>query len=273
TFTDITWTAGANPPGWFWGSGWADFDNDGWQDLYSANGWVYNQPGTELELDFLSSVVGEQDVYKTGALFDPAHFGDTSWHGWERNRHLRSQGLGPDGIVRYEEIGRATGTDLLLNSRGTAFADFWNRGVVDIAVAASTDRHALLRNTVGSRRAWLQVELVGGAGRLADGTNRDAVGARVEVRHAGSTQLREVALGDGYGSQSSLRQHFGLGVDTSSEGTGELRVDELLVTWPRSGRVERFIDVPANRIVEIVEGEGAWSEKVYRASISTAISP
>ena len=108
TFEDATWKANANPLGWFWGSGFADFDNDGWQDIYAANGWVYNDRGTEIELEFLNNVVSRQDMYKSGILFDPAHFGRTSWHGWERNRHLRSNGNGT-----FTEIGRAAGTDLI----------------------------------------------------------------------------------------------------------------------------------------------------------------
>ncbi len=261
TYEDVSWAAGANPPGWFWGSGFADFDNDGWQDVYAANGWVYNDPGTEIELDFLNNVVSRQDEYKTGAYFDPANFGNESWHGWERNRHLRSRGPDAEGRVTFEEIGRATGTDLLLNSRGIAVADFWNRGVLDVAVAASTDRHALLRNQVGGRRDWLAVELVGGAGELADGTNRDAVGARVTIRVGEQIQMREVALGDGYGSQNSLRLHFGLG------GPSEAPVvDELTVRWPRSGVVQRFHDVVANRIVELREGRQRVVEKDYSAT-------
>ncbi len=111
TFEDTTWKANANPIGWFWGSSFADFDNDGWPDIYSANGWVYNDRGTEIEMDFLNNVVSKQDVYKTGLFFDPKYFGKNSWHGWERNRHLRNNG---DGT--FTEIGRAAGTDLLLNS-------------------------------------------------------------------------------------------------------------------------------------------------------------
>ncbi|HEX4963484.1 MAG TPA: VCBS repeat-containing protein, partial [Thermoanaerobaculia bacterium] len=57
TFEDVTLKAGANPIGWFWGSGFGDFDNDGFQDIYSADGWVYNDKGTEIELDFLDNVV------------------------------------------------------------------------------------------------------------------------------------------------------------------------------------------------------------------------
>lgn len=237
TFADVSWESGANPLGWFWGSNFADFDNDGWQDIYSANGWVYNDRGTEIELEFLNNVVGRQRDYKTGIFFDPKHFGRQSWHGWERNRHLRNNG---DGTFR--EIGTPAGTDLLTNSRGTAIADFWNRGALDIAVSGSTDRHALLRNEVGPRRHWLEVELVGTR------SNRDAVGARVTIQSAGQQQMREVVLGDGYGSQSSLRLHFGL------DGAG--KIDELEVKWPASGTVQRFRNIPADRIVQITEGQG-----------------
>jgi hypothetical protein len=241
TFEDTTEAAGANPPGWFWGSSFADFDNDGWQDLYSANGWVYGEPDSEIELDFLNTVVSDMPRYKSGALFDPEEFGDRSWHGHERNRHLRNEG---DGTFR--EIGRAAGTDLLLNSRGIAVADFWNRGVLDIAVAASTDRHALLANTLDSGRHWLTVEAVGAGHALADGSNRDGVGARLTLTAGGMTQTREIVLGDGYGSQNDLRAHFGLGEATT--------VDELVVRWPRSGRVQRFTGVPIDRFLRVVEG-------------------
>ncbi len=241
TFEDVSWESGANPLGWFWGSNFADFDNDGWQDIYSANGWVYNDRGTEIELEFLNNVVGRQSDYKTGIFFDPKHFGRQSWHGWERNRHLRNNGPDASGRITFREIGTPAGTDLLTNSRGTAVADFWNRGALDIAVSASTDRHALLRNEVGPRRHWLQVELVGTR------SNRDAVGARATVRTAGQQQTREVVLGDGYGSQSSLRLHFGLG------GAG--KVDEIEVKWPASGTVQRFRNVAADHIVQVTEGQ------------------
>ena len=244
TFDDATVQAKANPPGWFWGASFADFDNDGWQDIYAADGWVFNDRDSEIELEFLNNVVSKQDVYKTGLFFDPKYFGRRSWHGWERNRYLRSNG---DGT--FYEMGRASGTDLMINSRGVAVADFWNRGVLDIAVSASTNRHALLRNEVGERRHWLGVELVGTK------SNRDAVGARVSIVVAGKPQMREIVLGDGYGSQNSLRQYFGLN-DAAA-------VDEMTVRWPRSGLTQKFQNVAANRIVQVTEGSDALVEKKY----------
>ena len=67
--------------------------------------------------------------------------------------------------------------------------------------------------------------------------------------------MREVVLGDGYGSQNSLRQHFGLG--------DAIQVDEMIVKWPRSGTVQTFKNVAANRIVEITEGVDDLKEKHY----------
>jgi hypothetical protein len=247
TFEDVTLQADANPHGWFWGAVFADFDNDGWQDLYAANGWVYNKKDTEIELDFLYNVVTNQKTYKTGLFFDPDYFGSSSWHGWERNRHLRSN---RDGT--FSEVGNAIGNDLLVNSRGVAVADFWNRGVMDIAIAASNDRHALLKNVTELDRNWLQVELVGTQ------SNRDAVGARLTLYADGAQQSREVVLGDSYGSQSSLRQHFGLNHCPQA--------DKIVVRWPASGITQIFENVRANQIIEITEGSSHLVEKRYASA-------
>lgn len=240
TFEDRTWEASVNPPGWYWGAVMADFDNDGWKDIYAANGWIYEALGTELEMDFLTSVVSEQDLFAQGALFDVDNFGDRSWHGYERNRHLRNRG---DGT--FEEIGWASGADLIRNSRGVAVADFWNRGVLDVVVTANEDRHALLRNDVGLKRNWLAIELRG-----VD-SNRDAVGARITVETNGKQQMREVSLGDGYASQSTLRQYFGLNEDR--------HVETLSVFWPKTRETTTFKNVRANQIIQIVEGEPGWT--------------
>jgi hypothetical protein len=99
------------------------------------------------------------------------------------------------------------------------------------------------------------VKLIGAAGELANGTNRDAVGARVIVRANGIQQMREVILGDSYGSQSTLHLHFGL--DQAAQA------DEMIVRWPRSGIVQRFAPVTANRYYEIKEGQDQLLEKPY----------
>jgi hypothetical protein len=109
----------------------------------------------------------------------------------------------------------------------------------------------LLRNEVGLKHNWLQVELVG------THSNRDAVGARVTLYTGGKQQSREIVLGDGYGSQNSLRLHFGLGHHQV--------VERLIVRWPASHTTQTFEHVPANQIVELSEGNDYLVTKTYRA--------
>ena len=96
-----------------------------------------------------------------------------------------------------------------------------------------------LRNDIGSTRGWLAVELRGTE------SNRDAVGATVEIESGELKQLRQVNAGSAYASQHGQRLYFGLGEHP--------RVDRLTVRWP-SGRVEEFEDLAVRQLVRIVEG-------------------
>jgi hypothetical protein len=75
-------------------------------------------------------------------------------------------------------------------------------------------------------------------------SNRNAVGARVELKAGGLTQVDEVRAGDSYISHSDWRLHFGLGAATT--------VDEITIRWP-GGAVEKLTRVKADQVVKIVE--------------------
>jgi enediyne biosynthesis protein E4 len=114
---------------------------------------------------------------------------------------------------------------------------------VDVIVNDLDGPPMLLRNeyleTSGPQAGhWLKLQLTGTK------SNRNAVGARVEVKAGGLTQLDEVRAGDSYLSHSDWRLHFGLG----KAGV----VDEIVVRWP-SGKIEKLTKVAANRVVKIVE--------------------
>lgn len=85
--------------------------------------------------------------------------------------------------------------------------------------------------------------------------NTDGIG-KLYAAHYHGTPRRDVVLGDGYGPENSLRQYFGL--------KDAAEVDELTVKRPRSGIVQRFQHVAADRIVEITEGRDALVEKHYK---------
>jgi enediyne biosynthesis protein E4 len=129
--------------------------------------------------------------------------------------------------------------------RGLATGDFDNDGAVDVLVAINDGAPVLLRNRIGRQNHWLGVRL---EGRKA---NRDAIGAIVSYR-SGDWKRRRVKVGGGsFLSAHDPRVVLGLGPRD--------RVDSLQVQWPQpSGKIEEFHNLPVDRYIHIVEGQGAW---------------
>lgn len=155
------------------GGGFFDYDNDGWLDLFIANGHVY--PGVE----------------KT----------DASAHYKQINSLFHNEGNG-----KFIETTAAAGEGFSIPhlGRGAAFLDFDNDGNVDVVVANNDDPTLLLHNS-GAGNHFINFQLVGTK------SNRDAMGARIRVRAGGISQMREISGGGSYLSQSDLRANFGLG--------------------------------------------------------------
>lgn len=150
-----------------------DIDNDGWPDIFIANGHVYPEVDSK----------GLNNTFREPKLL--------YWN--EHNGKFRdiSQSSGPAITARF-------------NSHGVAAADFDNDGAVEILVNNSHDRPSLLKNR-GDHGNWILLDLQGTK------SNRDAIGARVTVRVGKHQQTQEVRSGGGYDSQSDFRLHFGLG--------------------------------------------------------------
>ena len=87
---------------------------------------------------------------------------------------------------------------------------------------------------------WIELKLIGTK------SNRDGIGARVQLQAGELTQIRELDGGNGYAGESSRRIHFGIGAST--------KIDHLQIRWP-SGRVDQ-VEVPINRLTYIQEGLG-----------------
>ena len=176
-FTDVSYEAGiatAALPYLGWGTGFADFDNDGRLDLFVANGHVYP----------------EVDRHGLGTKY------------LQRNQLFRNTGKG-----RFRDATNEAGPGLLIekSSRGAAFADFDNDGDVDVLVINMNDRPTLLRNDTDSGNAWIGLELAGKP------PNRGAIGARVFLEEGSASPSAEVRAGGSYLSHNDLRVHFGLG--------------------------------------------------------------
>jgi enediyne biosynthesis protein E4 len=157
-----------------WGGGFFDFDNDGWRDLFIANGHVYPEP----------------EARGLGGSY--------------RQQNLLYLNLGNGTFDDVSHISGA-GLELKRSGRGVAFGDIDSDGDLEIVVNNQNDLPTLLRNDGGNGRAFLQVKLSGTR------SNRDGIGARVSVRSGQRNQIDEVRSGGSYLSQSDLSLHFGLG--------------------------------------------------------------
>ena len=176
-FEDVAMPSGLGQPSLpfvGWGTTFFDMDNDGWLDLFVANGHVYPQ---------MDNVKGSA-AYAQPMLL-------------HRNR----------GDGTFEEVSKAAGlADMPLKSRrGAAFGDIFNTGNVDVVVLNVGAPPTLLWNTNQDANHRVSFQLVGTK------SNRAAIGTRVTIRAAGVTQFDEVRGGGSYLSQNDLRLHFGLG--------------------------------------------------------------
>lgn len=176
-FTDVTFPAGLGSTSMAylgWGTSFVDLDNDGFLDLFIANGHVYPEIDTfEIE----SRYHEPRQVYR--------NLGDG------RFQELTSEIAGP--LVENK------------SSRGAAFADYDNDGDIDVLVVNMNEPPSLLRNDTASGHHWIGLRLAGTK------SNRDGIGARVTLSAGGMRQTREVRSGGSYLSHNDFRLHFGLG--------------------------------------------------------------
>jgi enediyne biosynthesis protein E4 len=151
-----------------------DFDNDGWKDIFIANGHVYSQiANRKLHLTYRQPKVLYRNL---------------------RNGRFEDVSAKSGEAIRAENLGR-----------GCAFGDFDNDGDVDVIVNNLDGPPTLLRNEGGSGNQSLLIKCIGTK------SNRSAIGTRVRVTTGEHSQLAEVMSGSSYYSQSDFRLHFGLG--------------------------------------------------------------
>ncbi|HEY3132578.1 MAG TPA: CRTAC1 family protein [Acidobacteriota bacterium] len=232
TFTDVSKETGTCDTLWGWGAKFGDFDNDGWQDLFAANG--LRSAGKDNYIPVLVNMIIRPGINFSDINNWP-NIGNMSWSGFQKKKLFHNL-----GTQSFKEIAAEAGVDNELDGRGVAIADFDNDGRLDIYQTNANQRALLYRNQTENAGNWLELKLVGSK------SNRDAIGARVKVRAGSLSMIREVAGGNGYSSQSSTRLHFGLG------HVG--KIDSAEIRWP-SGLVEN-VEVPINRITYIKEGKG-----------------
>jgi len=232
TYTNVSTLAGIDvTPIQTWSSGIADFDNDGDMDII-----ITASSGTHKYFR------NNFDTTNTLSAFTNI----TAGSGWDTNTSTNIDNIAydfdNDGFV--DVLGG--GNKIMFNQRNGTFAavnytgitvgavgDLNNDGFLDIQ-SGSTIRYA-----VPNGNNWLKVAFQGIQ------SNRNGIGARVEIYGAWGKQIRDVRSGEGFKYMSSLNAHFGIGTATT--------INQVIVRWP-SGIVDTYSNVNPNQTLFVVEG-------------------
>lgn len=219
--------------GWSFGAQFGDLNNDGNLDLFVTNGYISLDRNRSYWYDFAKVAGGNSSIIADAANW-PA-FDGRSLAGYQTKRLWLNDGAG-----RFADVAQAVGVTETYDGRSVAFADLWNRGVLDMVVANQNGPLLVYKNTVAPEHAWIEFELEGTK------SNRSAIGAQVALYWAGQQQLQEVSGGSGFAAQNQRRLHFGLGKNEE--------VEKAVIRWP-SGKIQT-IDHPTVRQLHKIKEPG-----------------
>ncbi|MGH9517724.1 MAG: CRTAC1 family protein [Terriglobales bacterium] len=246
----------------------ADFDQDGWMDLFVSNideeifSLYRNNHDQTFDDQAMQLGIGMATRWMSGwglKFIDYDNDGDLDLflvNGFPDDlvEEFSSQVKYHEPLLLFRNVGgkfsnvsETSGPVFAkaLSARGMATGDFNNDGGTDVLVAVNDGAPILLRNNIGKENHWLGVHLVGTK------SNRDAVGARITYKAGDTTRSRTKVGGGSFMSSHDPRIILGLGK--------QKKLDWLEVQWPApGGDVERLTNLPVDRYITIVEGSGTW---------------
>jgi hypothetical protein len=242
TFSEIGQLAGVSNTDWSWAPLLADYDNDGWKDLFITNGYTRDYTNMDF-LKYMGDNLRDRKVMRQDLLNIVRQMPSSK---------VKSYLFKNNGNLTFKNTSASWGISQTSNSNGAAYADLDNDGDLDLVVNNINDPAFIYKNNSEKKGAnhYLQIRLVG------KGMNTGAIGAKMFLHANGLEQYQEEMPSRGFQSSVSPVIHFGLGLAK--------QVDSLSIVWP-SGAVQTLYHIIANQQVTIVEGNAV--ERLVRKGV------
>ncbi len=250
-FSEVGQLAGVSNTDWSWSPLLADFDNDGWKDLFISNGIFKDM----TNLDFVKYTSGYSNNF-TDAKGDKVAM-------WKLIQEMPSTKLKNyffhnNGNLTFSNVSDTWGLNKEAISNGSAYADLDNDGDLDLVINCINDEPTILQNNSVRNNAshYLRIKLNG------SGKNTQGIGAKVYTTTAHQQQLQEQYLTRGFQSSVDPIMHIGLGEDSI--------VQMLEIKW-LSGKATVLHDVKADQLITVKEGNSGNENSIISSVTPTPL--
>jgi hypothetical protein len=232
TFSEIGQLSGISNTDWSWAPLFADYDNDGWKDLFVTNGYMRdftNMDVIKYNANYFQSVGGKVEPEHILDMLKNMPSSDVKNYIYKNN-----------GDLTFTDKRKAWGIDIPSNSNGAVYSDLDNDGDLDLIVNNINKAAFIYQNQGDSTKHYLNIKLNG------EGKNTGGYGAKITVFNKGKQQFLEQMPSKGYLSSVSASLHFGLGK--------EKEIDSLQIVW-LSGKKQVIKKVTGDRLLYLKENE------------------
>lgn len=240
TFSEIGQLAGISNTDWSWAALFADFDNDGWKDLYITNGYHRDYTNQDF-LKYMADYIKKYQGLKRENVLELVYSMPSS--------NVVNYVFQNTGGITFQNQTSSWGLDQVANSNGAVYADLDNDGDLDLIVNNVSLPAFVYRNesSVQSSNRFLKINLEG------EGKNTLGLGAKITIYHGDTKQFLEQMPTRGYQSSVSPVLHLGLGEVST--------IDSLHIVWP-SQKIQRINQVSTNQTVTLRESEAVKGKLV-----------